>query len=348
MAGPIIATPVGWRRTFAALRTYNYRLYFVGECVSSMGSWMQVMAEAWLVLELTRRVERIDVHDRATGAQGAHDRDGILEDVRHHQGDAVALPDAGFLLQPGAEIPRQGIDVAVRERAGVGVQRRRVTRGLPQWEGTGRRHQPTLPPLSAFENTVARAEEQLYGIRGANTFTTPTEAVTDVINYDQTGAAAGQWTVNTSAGGEYTDKAMPLADPAATDNIAAEILTILDLPIGAYELGVNHDDGFKLTAGAEPRDVFKARLLSSSANALDTPGINIVVTNAGTVPHEWMVTRKGMTDHVMGVVDISRDQLKPGATVSKESTFKEAGECEFACHEPGHYEAGMALPITAG
>ena len=41
------------RRTFGSLDTHNYRLFFFGELVSYNGSWMQTMAEAWLVLQLT-------------------------------------------------------------------------------------------------------------------------------------------------------------------------------------------------------------------------------------------------------------------------------------------------------
>jgi MFS family permease len=41
------------RRTFSSLDTYNYRLFFTGELISHTGSWMQNMAEAWLVLTLT-------------------------------------------------------------------------------------------------------------------------------------------------------------------------------------------------------------------------------------------------------------------------------------------------------
>lgn len=43
------------RRTFGSLDTRNYRLWFAGDLVSHVGSWMQTMAEAWLVLELTGR-----------------------------------------------------------------------------------------------------------------------------------------------------------------------------------------------------------------------------------------------------------------------------------------------------
>ncbi|HDQ99069.1 MAG TPA: MFS transporter, partial [candidate division WOR-3 bacterium] len=40
-------------RTFAALRVRNYRLYWFGNAVSLVGTWMQNVARGWLVLELT-------------------------------------------------------------------------------------------------------------------------------------------------------------------------------------------------------------------------------------------------------------------------------------------------------
>ena len=42
------------RRTFASLRRHrNYRLFFTGQIVSVSGTWMQNIAAAWLVLQLT-------------------------------------------------------------------------------------------------------------------------------------------------------------------------------------------------------------------------------------------------------------------------------------------------------
>ena len=38
---------------FAAFAVPNFRLYFVGQAVSLSGTWMQGVAQAWLVLELT-------------------------------------------------------------------------------------------------------------------------------------------------------------------------------------------------------------------------------------------------------------------------------------------------------
>jgi MFS family permease len=39
--------------TFAALASRNFRLYLAGQTVSQAGTWMQVIGQAWLVLQLT-------------------------------------------------------------------------------------------------------------------------------------------------------------------------------------------------------------------------------------------------------------------------------------------------------
>jgi MFS family permease len=44
---------VAGRLTFAALSVPNYRRYYVGQAVSLTGTWMQMTAQAWLVLTLT-------------------------------------------------------------------------------------------------------------------------------------------------------------------------------------------------------------------------------------------------------------------------------------------------------
>jgi MFS family permease len=43
-----------WSRTFRALRYRDYRLYWFGQIVSLTGTWMQIVAQGWLVYELTR------------------------------------------------------------------------------------------------------------------------------------------------------------------------------------------------------------------------------------------------------------------------------------------------------
>lgn len=41
------------RATFSSLRNRNYRLYFTGQVISVSGTWMQRLAQAWLILSLT-------------------------------------------------------------------------------------------------------------------------------------------------------------------------------------------------------------------------------------------------------------------------------------------------------
>ena len=42
-----------WNRTFRSLRVRNYRVYFIAQLISVSGTWMQSIAQAWLVLHLT-------------------------------------------------------------------------------------------------------------------------------------------------------------------------------------------------------------------------------------------------------------------------------------------------------
>jgi MFS family permease len=51
LSGPLATT----RRVFASLTGRNYRLWFAGQLVSLSGTWMQQVAQDWLVLSLTNR-----------------------------------------------------------------------------------------------------------------------------------------------------------------------------------------------------------------------------------------------------------------------------------------------------
>src|SRR5207249_1864912 len=42
-----------WRNTFVALRHRNFRLFFAGQLISLIGTWMQNTAQGWLVYQLT-------------------------------------------------------------------------------------------------------------------------------------------------------------------------------------------------------------------------------------------------------------------------------------------------------
>ena len=50
------------RRTFASLRKHrNYRLFFAGQVISTIGTWMHNIAAAWLVLSLTHSAVAVGV-----------------------------------------------------------------------------------------------------------------------------------------------------------------------------------------------------------------------------------------------------------------------------------------------
>ncbi len=52
-SGPWSGYPSTVAAPFSALRHRNFRLFFTGQFVSLVGTWMQIVAQGWLVLELT-------------------------------------------------------------------------------------------------------------------------------------------------------------------------------------------------------------------------------------------------------------------------------------------------------
>lgn len=50
---PVKGADIPLPSTFAALRHRNYRLWFIGQTLSLMGTWMQSVAQGWLVFQLT-------------------------------------------------------------------------------------------------------------------------------------------------------------------------------------------------------------------------------------------------------------------------------------------------------
>ncbi|HSP68215.1 MAG TPA: MFS transporter [Bryobacteraceae bacterium] len=48
-----MATTIAWGRSMRALRSRNYRLFFAGQSVSLIGTWMTRLATSWIVYQLT-------------------------------------------------------------------------------------------------------------------------------------------------------------------------------------------------------------------------------------------------------------------------------------------------------
>ena len=56
------------RRAFASLRMHrNYRLYFLGQAISQCGTWIDKVAQAWLVLALTHSAFAVGLRAALTG-----------------------------------------------------------------------------------------------------------------------------------------------------------------------------------------------------------------------------------------------------------------------------------------
>ncbi|MEU6538073.1 MFS transporter [Streptomyces sp. NPDC047000] len=55
------ARPAAKSSMFSSLRTRNYRLFFIGQVVSNIGTWMQRIAQDWLVLSLTGSATAVGV-----------------------------------------------------------------------------------------------------------------------------------------------------------------------------------------------------------------------------------------------------------------------------------------------
>src|SRR5437763_924039 len=49
----VVLKQLFWRNTFASLKHRNFRLFFAGQLISLIGTWMQNTAQGWLVYELT-------------------------------------------------------------------------------------------------------------------------------------------------------------------------------------------------------------------------------------------------------------------------------------------------------
>ena len=41
------------KETFGSLANPNYRCYFIGQAISLTGTWMQIVAQSWLMLQLS-------------------------------------------------------------------------------------------------------------------------------------------------------------------------------------------------------------------------------------------------------------------------------------------------------
>ncbi|MBI4660349.1 MAG: hypothetical protein HY735_16050 [Verrucomicrobia bacterium] len=152
---------------------------------------------------------------------------------------------------------------------------------------------------SLHGNTIVNAEKQLAGgyIDAATgqpyyneadptagpgkRWSIPSVEVPTVINWEQDAGSAGNFT----AANGFQDSAIPNIPGSAgiADGMVVEILTFLELKAGFQTLGVNSDDGFKVTSGPSPKDQLAA-----------TPGLYNAGRAAGDTLFDVLVKQDGI------------------------------------------------------
>jgi len=146
--------------------------------------------------------------------------------------------------------------------------------------------------VAAQPNSLAWTEDQLVGIYGPN--------IADLSGADAEGFYDAPTVINYSieAGGgtergdfqapDFPDSPFPgiPGTTALTGNSSMEVITFLQFSAaGTYQMGVNSDDGFKVTTGLNPRDRFALTLgeFDGGRGASDTL-FTIQISQAGIYP----------------------------------------------------------------
>lgn len=141
--------------------------------------------------------------------------------------------------------------------------------------------------------------------------------------------------------------------------------TVAASPMGTMEMDGDGEFAFGHPAEAseatrtieiEAADTLKFDPASVELKAGET--VTFRIHNVGATRHEFVVGTADEQEHhseemqeMAGSGAMMHDEpnavgIEPGQTKELTWTFPEAGTAEFACHEPGHYPAGMKGTIT--
>ena len=125
-----------------------------------------------------------------------------------------------------------------------------------------------------------------------------------VVNFDQDGGVQGNFNSNNGYDDEYIPNIPGWGD--STDGIVGEFTALLELKKGVYKLGVNSDDGFKATIGANFTDMLAQELgsFNGGRGAADTT-FTIYVQEDGLYPYRviWFEGGGGANVELFSFVD---------------------------------------------
>ena len=133
---------------------------------------------------------------------------------------------------------------------------------------------------------------------------------------------------------------------------------------GMSHADMHHQTDTDKKSVSKPRATDRIITINALDMKYDVPALEIktgetvrfVVTNKGNSAHEFVLgdaaeqaehekMMQGMPGMVMAD-EANAIRLKPGETKQLVWTFAKAGTLEYACHQPGHYAAGMVGKIV--
>ncbi len=213
-------------------------------------------------------------------------------------------------------------------------------------------------------NTTAGAEAQLRGeflnadgeqwLNEAGDFNANSFEITpanvDLVNLDQAEGSIG----NFNDGNGFPDGPIP-GIPGfneSTDGIAAEFLAFVELKAGFNTMGVNSDDGFRVTSGPSPVDQFGTQLglFEGGRGAADTL-FNFVVEEDGVYPMRllWYEGRGGANVEWFSVVDGEKILVNDTSNANGNKAYRErsSGQPTYASAvSPSPGETNVAPDAT--
>jgi uncharacterized cupredoxin-like copper-binding protein len=166
------------------------------------------------------------------------------------------------------------------------------------------------------------------------------------------------------AGNEPEASDTTAADTSVTTDDAVDEDTADEAPMGGGGMGNGGDDAMGEPADAS--DATRTIQVDASDMAFDPETISVEpdevvtfeVTNTGEAIHEFFLGDSAMQqEHAEEMAGMGDDmphdepyslRLDPGQTKELTWRFAGGGQVEFACHEPGHYQAGMHGRISVG
>ena len=181
----------------------------------------------------------------------------------------------------------------------------------------------TLPPQSMHGNRVVNAEKQLNGKYIDKDLEEPylNEAdleadvawsyfpiIVKYVNQGQNAFEGGAEHGNFTSANGYPDEEIP-GIPGwndSIDGIVGEYLALLQLDVGAYTLGVNSDDGFRATIGADYNDILTQEIgVFEGVRAAADSIFDIFVEKAGLYPFRvlWFENEGDASIEIFSMVD---------------------------------------------